>query len=72
MEKLEFINSILYIWIKYIVFFSVEGFGILMCFIDNLSVEFLIEVIEYFGDMFYFYVEEMVSRSVVFIIILGF
>ena len=40
---------------------SVEGSGILMCSIDNLPAQLPIESTEYFGDMLYPYVEEMVS-----------
>ncbi|XP_021020193.1 alpha-aminoadipic semialdehyde synthase, mitochondrial isoform X2 [Mus caroli] len=38
---------------------SVEGSGILMCSIDNLPAQLPIEATEYFGDMLYPYVEEM-------------
>ena len=43
---------------------SVEGSGILMCSIDNLPAQLPIESTEYFGDMLYPYVEEMVSGLV--------
>lgn len=43
---------------------SVEGSGILMCSIDNLPAQLPIEATEYFGDMLYPYVEEMVRRLV--------
>ncbi|XP_004602117.3 alpha-aminoadipic semialdehyde synthase, mitochondrial [Sorex araneus] len=39
---------------------SVEGSGILMCSIDNLPAQLPIEATEYFGDMLYPYVEEMI------------
>lgn len=39
---------------------SVEGFGILMCSIDNLPAQLPIESTEYFGDMLFPYIEEMV------------
>nr|XP_008256504.1 alpha-aminoadipic semialdehyde synthase, mitochondrial isoform X2 [Oryctolagus cuniculus] len=38
---------------------NVEGSGILMCSIDNLPAQLPIEATEYFGDMLYPYVEEM-------------
>ncbi|XP_067420389.1 alpha-aminoadipic semialdehyde synthase, mitochondrial isoform X1 [Emydura macquarii macquarii] len=38
---------------------SVEGFGILMCSIDNLPAQLPIEATEYFGDMLFTYIEEM-------------
>ncbi|NXB10085.1 AASS protein, partial [Cnemophilus loriae] len=38
---------------------SVEGSGILMCSIDNLPAQLPIEATEYFGDMLFPYVEEM-------------
>uniref|UniRef100_A0A452TD96 Alpha-aminoadipic semialdehyde synthase, mitochondrial n=1 Tax=Ursus maritimus TaxID=29073 RepID=A0A452TD96_URSMA len=39
---------------------NVEGSGILMCSIDNLPAQLPIEATEYFGDMLYPYVEEMI------------
>ncbi|NXH01301.1 AASS protein, partial [Loxia leucoptera] len=43
---------------------SVEGSGILMCSIDNLPAQLPIEATEYFGDMLFPYIEEMlVSES---------
>uniref|UniRef100_A0A8D1MH97 Alpha-aminoadipic semialdehyde synthase, mitochondrial n=1 Tax=Sus scrofa TaxID=9823 RepID=A0A8D1MH97_PIG len=39
---------------------SVEGSGILMCSIDNLPAQLPIESTEYFGDMLYPFVEEMI------------
>lgn len=47
--------------IKRVVSPSVEGSGILMCSIDNLPAQLPIEATEYFGDMLFPYVEEMVS-----------
>ncbi|NXV09804.1 AASS protein, partial [Cettia cetti] len=38
---------------------SVEGSGILMCSIDNLPAQLPIEATEYFGDMLFPYIEEM-------------
>lgn len=55
-------SNILYTQIKHIASPSVEGSGILMCSIDNLPAQLPIEATEYFGDMLYPYVEEMVSR----------
>ncbi|XP_058385019.1 alpha-aminoadipic semialdehyde synthase, mitochondrial isoform X2 [Diceros bicornis minor] len=45
---------------QHIIHDSVEGSGILMCSIDNLPAELPIEATEYFGDMLYPYVEEMI------------
>lgn len=39
---------------------SVEGYGILMCSIDNLPAQLPIEATEYFGDRLFPYVWEMV------------
>ncbi|XP_047619493.1 alpha-aminoadipic semialdehyde synthase, mitochondrial isoform X2 [Phacochoerus africanus] len=39
---------------------NVEGSGILMCSIDNLPAQLPIESTEYFGDMLYPFVEEMI------------
>lgn len=47
---------------QHIIHDSVEGSGILMCSIDNLPAQLPIEATEYFGDMLFPYVEEMVSR----------
>ncbi|KAM5255214.1 alpha-aminoadipic semialdehyde synthase, mitochondrial [Ctenodactylus gundi] len=44
---------------QHIIHDSVEGSGILMCSIDNLPAQLPIEATEYFGDMLYPYVEEM-------------
>nr|XP_006122637.2 alpha-aminoadipic semialdehyde synthase, mitochondrial [Pelodiscus sinensis] len=44
---------------QHIIHDSVEGFGILMCSIDNLPAQLPIEATEYFGDMLFPYVEEM-------------
>lgn len=44
--------------------FSVEGSGILMCSIDNLPAQLPIEATEYFGDMLFPYIEEMVRSYV--------
>uniref|UniRef100_A0A8C3T980 Aminoadipate-semialdehyde synthase n=1 Tax=Chelydra serpentina TaxID=8475 RepID=A0A8C3T980_CHESE len=44
---------------QHIIHGSVEGFGILMCSIDNLPAQLPIEATEYFGDMLLTYVEEM-------------
>ncbi|XP_010579608.1 PREDICTED: alpha-aminoadipic semialdehyde synthase, mitochondrial isoform X3 [Haliaeetus leucocephalus] len=38
---------------------NVEGSGILMCSIDNLPAQLPIEATEYFGDMLFPYIEEM-------------
>ncbi|NXF01957.1 AASS protein, partial [Smithornis capensis] len=38
---------------------SVEGSGILMCSIDNLPAQLPIEATEYFGDLLFPYIEEM-------------
>lgn len=43
---------------------SVEGSGILMCSIDNLPAQLPIEATEYFGDMLFPYIEEMVRSYV--------
>uniref|UniRef100_A0A452TD56 Aminoadipate-semialdehyde synthase n=1 Tax=Ursus maritimus TaxID=29073 RepID=A0A452TD56_URSMA len=45
---------------QHIIHDSVEGSGILMCSIDNLPAQLPIEATEYFGDMLYPYVEEMI------------
>ncbi|XP_072820693.1 alpha-aminoadipic semialdehyde synthase, mitochondrial isoform X2 [Vicugna pacos] len=45
---------------QHIIHGSVEGSGILMCSIDNLPAQLPIEATEYFGDMLYPYVEEMI------------
>ncbi|XP_029089230.1 alpha-aminoadipic semialdehyde synthase, mitochondrial isoform X2 [Monodon monoceros] len=45
---------------QHIIHDSVEGSGILMCSIDNLPAQLPIESTEYFGDMLYPYVEEMI------------
>ncbi|EPY81815.1 alpha-aminoadipic semialdehyde synthase, mitochondrial precursor [Camelus ferus] len=45
---------------QHIIHGSVEGSGILMCSIDNLPAQLPIESTEYFGDMLYPYVEEMI------------
>nr|XP_012804245.1 alpha-aminoadipic semialdehyde synthase, mitochondrial [Jaculus jaculus] len=44
---------------QHIIHDSIEGSGILMCSIDNLPAQLPIEATEYFGDMLYPYVEEM-------------
>ncbi|XP_038608296.1 alpha-aminoadipic semialdehyde synthase, mitochondrial [Tachyglossus aculeatus] len=44
---------------QHIIHDSVEGSGILMCSIDNLPAQLPIEATEYFGDMLFPYVEEM-------------
>uniref|UniRef100_A0A8D0XT62 Saccharopine dehydrogenase (NAD(+), L-glutamate-forming) n=1 Tax=Sus scrofa TaxID=9823 RepID=A0A8D0XT62_PIG len=45
---------------QHIIHDSVEGSGILMCSIDNLPAQLPIESTEYFGDMLYPFVEEMI------------
>uniref|UniRef100_A0A8C9F7K2 Aminoadipate-semialdehyde synthase n=1 Tax=Pavo cristatus TaxID=9049 RepID=A0A8C9F7K2_PAVCR len=45
---------------QHIIHDSVEGSGILMCSIDNLPAQLPIEATEYFGDMLFPYIEEMV------------
>uniref|UniRef100_F6S3L1 Alpha-aminoadipic semialdehyde synthase, mitochondrial n=1 Tax=Monodelphis domestica TaxID=13616 RepID=F6S3L1_MONDO len=45
---------------QHIIHDSVEGSGILMCSIDNLPAQLPIEATEYFGDMLFPYVEEMI------------
>lgn len=42
---------------------SVEGNGILMCSIDNLPAQLPIEATEYFGDMLFPYIEEMIMSD---------
>nr|XP_009919629.1 PREDICTED: alpha-aminoadipic semialdehyde synthase, mitochondrial isoform X5 [Haliaeetus albicilla] len=44
---------------QHIIHDSVEGSGILMCSIDNLPAQLPIEATEYFGDMLFPYIEEM-------------
>ncbi|XP_053111912.1 alpha-aminoadipic semialdehyde synthase, mitochondrial isoform X2 [Hemicordylus capensis] len=44
---------------QHIIHDSVEGFGILMCSIDNLPAQLPIESTECFGDMLFPYIEEM-------------
>uniref|UniRef100_A0A8C3JF27 Alpha-aminoadipic semialdehyde synthase, mitochondrial n=1 Tax=Calidris pygmaea TaxID=425635 RepID=A0A8C3JF27_9CHAR len=44
---------------QHIIHDSVEGQGILMCSIDNLPAQLPIEATEYFGDMLFPYIEEM-------------
>ncbi|XP_074759269.1 alpha-aminoadipic semialdehyde synthase, mitochondrial [Athene noctua] len=44
---------------QHIIHDSVEGSGILMCTIDNLPAQLPIEATEYFGDMLFPYIEEM-------------
>ncbi|XP_030304467.1 alpha-aminoadipic semialdehyde synthase, mitochondrial isoform X1 [Calypte anna] len=44
---------------QHIIHDSVEGSGILMCSIDNLPAQLPIESTEYFGDMLFPYIEEM-------------
>uniref|UniRef100_A0A8C8SIC3 Alpha-aminoadipic semialdehyde synthase, mitochondrial n=1 Tax=Pelusios castaneus TaxID=367368 RepID=A0A8C8SIC3_9SAUR len=44
---------------QHIIHDSVEGLGILMCSIDNLPAQLPIEATEYFGDMLFTYIEEM-------------
>ncbi|XP_074840212.1 alpha-aminoadipic semialdehyde synthase, mitochondrial isoform X2 [Carettochelys insculpta] len=44
---------------QHIIHGSVEGSGILMCTIDNLPAQLPIEATEYFGDMLFTYIEEM-------------
>uniref|UniRef100_A0A8D0GQF9 Alpha-aminoadipic semialdehyde synthase, mitochondrial n=1 Tax=Sphenodon punctatus TaxID=8508 RepID=A0A8D0GQF9_SPHPU len=44
---------------QHIIHDSFEGFGILMCSIDNLPAELPLESTEYFGDLLFPYVEEM-------------
>lgn len=60
--KSWFTAKVSYSQIKRVASLSVEGSGILMCSIDNLPAQLPIEATEYFGDMLYPYVEEMVSR----------
>uniref|UniRef100_A0A8B9P075 Aminoadipate-semialdehyde synthase n=1 Tax=Apteryx owenii TaxID=8824 RepID=A0A8B9P075_APTOW len=49
---------------QHIIHDSVEGSGILMCSIDNLPAQLPIEATEYFGDMLFPYIEEMVRSYV--------
>uniref|UniRef100_A0A8C5MT24 Alpha-aminoadipic semialdehyde synthase, mitochondrial n=1 Tax=Leptobrachium leishanense TaxID=445787 RepID=A0A8C5MT24_9ANUR len=44
---------------QHIIHDSVEGCGILMCSIDNLPAQVPIEATEYFGDLLFPYIEEM-------------
>ncbi|NXN95234.1 AASS protein, partial [Rhinopomastus cyanomelas] len=44
---------------QHIIHDSVEGSGILMCSIDNLPAQLPVEATEYFGDMLFPYIEEM-------------
>ncbi|KAM4039169.1 alpha-aminoadipic semialdehyde synthase, mitochondrial [Anomaloglossus baeobatrachus] len=48
---------------QHIIHDSVEGNGILMCSIDNLPAQLPIEATEYFGDMLFPYVEEMLMSN---------
>ncbi|XP_063302902.1 alpha-aminoadipic semialdehyde synthase, mitochondrial [Pelobates fuscus] len=49
---------------QHIIHDSVEGCGILMCSIDNLPAQLPIEATEYFGDMLFPYIEEMLKSDV--------
>nr|DBA31242.1 TPA: hypothetical protein GDO54_007120 [Pyxicephalus adspersus] len=48
---------------QHIIHDSVEGNGILMCSIDNLPAQLPIEATEYFGDLLFPYVEEMLMSD---------
>ncbi|NP_001085980.1 aminoadipate-semialdehyde synthase L homeolog isoform X2 [Xenopus laevis] len=48
---------------QHIIHDSVEGCGILMCSIDNLPAQLPIEATEYFGDMLFPYIEEMLMSD---------
>ncbi|XP_069832690.1 alpha-aminoadipic semialdehyde synthase, mitochondrial [Dendropsophus ebraccatus] len=48
---------------QHIIHDSVEGNGILMCSIDNLPAQLPIEATEYFGDMLFPYIEEMLMSD---------
>ncbi|MEE6513355.1 hypothetical protein FKM82_020923 [Ascaphus truei] len=48
---------------QHIIHDSVEGCGILMCSIDNLPAQLPIEATEYFGDMLFPYIEEMLMSN---------
>ncbi|XP_029471025.1 alpha-aminoadipic semialdehyde synthase, mitochondrial [Rhinatrema bivittatum] len=48
---------------QHIIHDSVEGCGILMCSIDNLPAELPIEATEYFGDLLFPYLEEMLMSD---------
>ncbi|KAM9311717.1 alpha-aminoadipic semialdehyde synthase, mitochondrial [Gastrophryne carolinensis] len=48
---------------QHIIHDSVEGNGILMCSIDNLPAQLPIEATEYFGDLLFPYIEEMIMSD---------
>ncbi|KAG8577480.1 hypothetical protein GDO81_010195 [Engystomops pustulosus] len=48
---------------QHIIHDSVEGNGILMCSIDNLPAQLPIEATEYFGDLLFPYIEEMLMSD---------
>ncbi|XP_066447938.1 alpha-aminoadipic semialdehyde synthase, mitochondrial [Eleutherodactylus coqui] len=48
---------------QHIIHDSVEGNGILMCSIDNLPAQLPIEATEYFGDLLFPYIEEMLMSN---------
>ncbi|XP_030071900.1 alpha-aminoadipic semialdehyde synthase, mitochondrial [Microcaecilia unicolor] len=48
---------------QHIIHDSVEGCGILMCSIDNLPAQLPIEATEYFGDLLFPYIEEMLQSD---------
>ncbi|KAM4675252.1 alpha-aminoadipic semialdehyde synthase, mitochondrial [Discoglossus pictus] len=48
---------------QHIIHDSVEGCGILMCSIDNLPAQLPIEATEYFGDMLFPYIAEMLMSD---------
>ncbi|KAM8973809.1 alpha-aminoadipic semialdehyde synthase, mitochondrial [Pelodytes ibericus] len=48
---------------QHIIHDSVEGCGILMCSIDNLPAQLPIEATEYFGDMLFPFIEEMLMSD---------
>ncbi|XP_053320149.1 alpha-aminoadipic semialdehyde synthase, mitochondrial [Spea bombifrons] len=48
---------------QHIIHDSVEGCGILMCSIDNLPAQLPIEATEYFGDLLFPYIQEMLTSD---------